>query len=187
MRLNLGCGSDVREGYINVDLHKTHPRVIEDDLSQLPWAFESDSADEILMLDFLEHFPYALTETILLECYRVLRPGGILVIQVPDAEQLTHALSKSGSYLCNNDPTDMTGKTFCLGCGQSADSIAEAAMRRLFGGQDYVGNFHQTCFTRDSLKLKASRCGLDFVQELEHDHQRANWNIKMTFIKGDIW
>ncbi len=192
MKLNLGCGDDVRDGYVNVDFRETHPSVMQVDLSKFPWPFETDSADEIMMLDFLEHFPYASTAFILLECFRVLKPDGTVVIQVPDGEHLTRAFSMSGAYLCNQCGGTMGGGEFsiiedCRKCGQSVEDVAEAAMRRLYGGQDYVGNYHQTAFTKHSLQIKAKNAGLELVGYEEKEHQYANWNFKARFKKGDLW
>lgn len=201
MKLNLGCGTDIREGYVNVDFRKTHESVLEVDLSKFPWPFEDSSADEILMLDFLEHFPYAKTETILLECHRIIKDDGIVVIQVPDAEHLTRALVADGDYLCNRcgesmwEPAPSNPRhgdnpvqhTKCPRCGQDAADISEAAMMRLYGGQDYVGNFHHTCFTEQSLTRITRKCGLFWLRAEEKAHQFANWNFKAVFTRGDIW
>lgn len=188
MRLNLGCGNDIRDGYVNVDFRQTHPTVMVVDLSKIPWPFPDQSADEILMLDFLEHFPYTQTPRILLECYRVLKTDGDLIIQVPDGGHLANALSLQGEYLCNRCGTKMNDSyRSCSECGQSATEIAEAAMRRLYGGQDFPGNFHFTCFTQSSLMHKAAAAGLQWDEELEPEHQYANWNFKIRFKRGRLW
>lgn len=188
MRLNLGCGNDIRPDYLNVDFRQTHPSVVQVDLSKFPWPFDDGSADEILMLDFLEHFPYRDTERILLECYRVLRQGGELVVQVPDGNHLSRALTKRGAYMCNRCGDPVTeDHTACRGCGQSADDIAYEAMKRMYGGQDYTGNFHHVLFTQQSLWIAASRCGFCDAKMEEADHQFANWNLKMRLTKGDAW
>lgn len=193
MRLNLGCGNDIRPGYVNVDQRRLPgvDRVV--DLSDMPWPFETESADEVLMLDFLEHFPYEKTRVILMECYRILKPTSELVIQVPDGEHLMRALAKEGEYLCNRCGTSMLiqarGVNYpkCQKCGQDADAIAEAAMRRLYGGQDYAGNFHYVCFTKHSLTVKAAKSGFIFVTDEERDVQFPNWNFKLRFQRGDLW
>ena len=198
MRLNLGCGSDIRAGYVNVDFRKLPGVDQVVDLSKFPWPFEDGSADEILMLDFLEHFPYRSTPTILLECYRVLVPGGKLVIQVPDALQTTRAMVREGNYLCNFCGAEMFGDIDGLGeisnygeceCGKTDDEISEAAMQRFYGGQDYPGNFHQTAFTDRSLSHKAANAGFHATEHaLEtKEHLWKNWTLGMTFVKGELW
>lgn len=193
MKLNLGCGSDVRDGFLNVDFRKTHPDVHVVDLSRLPWPWTNGSIDEILMLDFLEHFPYAQTIPILFECYRILNDDGTVVVQVPDAEQLAHVLVDDGQYFCNDcghfmDMGNENGSCVdCPKCGNSSIDMAEAAMRRLYGGQDYPGNFHQTCFTRRMLVQKAAQIGLELVSDEEVTHQSLNWNFKMRFKRGSVW
>lgn len=204
MRLNLGCGDDVRDGYVNVDFRKTRSSVFPVDLSVFPWPFADDSAEEILMLDFLEHFPYAQTKQILLECHRVLRdvrpiqgtlvPAGTgVVIQVPNAEILGTVISGHGRFQCNRCGGWMKGfkeedwDQTCPMCNQPDDAVIDAAMRRMFGGQDFPGNFHHTCFTPNSLTRIARSCGLYWSCDREHAHQAANWNFKSVFFKGDVW
>lgn len=186
-KLNLGCGDDVRPDYLNIDFRKTHPNVIEVDLSTYPWPFADRSAKEILMLDFLEHFPYANTAFILLECYRVLQDDGEVVIQVPDGAQLGCALAQRYFFWCNRCGQDMTEHNKCPTCGQTRDEISEAAMMRLYGGQDHKGNFHHTCFTQSSLLIKCKAAGLDLIAFEEFVHQSKNWNFKARFRKGSVW
>jgi hypothetical protein len=198
-RLNLGCGDDVRRGYLNIDFRQTHPSVIQVDLSVHPWPFADRSAKEILMLDFLEHLPYAKTPFILLECFRTLQDDGEVVIQVPDARHLAMALTGDGPFLCNRcgesmhdretsrDANEFVAHSECPGCKQGKEEIADAAMRRLYGGQDHQGNFHHTCFTPEQLTYLTSRAGLKLIGEEEHDHQYKKWNFKMRFGKGSVW
>ena len=195
MRLNLGCGNDIRDGYVNVDFRQVPgvDRVV--DLSLFPWPFETGSCDQVLMLDFLEHFPYASTGAILMECYRVLSSDGQLVIQVPDAEILGAVLSRRGRFQCNRCGAWMDGylesderpHEWCPDCKQTYGDVLEAAVRRMFGGQDHRGNFHHVCFTYSRLMQKAAECGLLFDRIEEQEHQAANWSIKCSFIKGDLW
>lgn len=199
MRLNLGCGPDIKSGYVNVDFRSLPGVDRVEDLSKFPWPFEDESADEILMLDFLEHFPYRATSIILLECHRILKADGTVVIQVPDGDHLAMALTGKGPFLCNRCGGDMhdretsrdVGEFVCLeecpDCGQSRYEIADAAMMRLYGGQDYPGNFHYTCFTMDTLSFQAYTAGLKRMGIEEADHQYKNWNFKARFAKGDLW
>ena len=79
MKLNLGCGDKKIEGYVNVDMYGSPD--VTFDLSQFPWPFESDSADEIFSSHFLEHaIDYEKT---ILEIHRILKPAGVLHFKVP--------------------------------------------------------------------------------------------------------
>lgn len=80
LRLNLGCGRDIREGWTNVDFIKAPGVDIVADLEKpLPW--EDNSVFEVLISHTLEHIVY--WEHTVQEIHRILRPGGILTIRVP--------------------------------------------------------------------------------------------------------
>lgn len=79
-KLNLGCGTDIRPDYVNLDISGLEGVDVVHDLNVLPLPFESDSFAEILCLDILEHVDYPL---LLAECHRILEPEGRMIIEVP--------------------------------------------------------------------------------------------------------
>ena len=82
MKLNLGCGGKVMSGYVNVDVNPRVPGVdVFHNLDEVPWPFESESAEEIRMEHVLEHLcdPNAAMR----EVHRILQAGGIVHIVVP--------------------------------------------------------------------------------------------------------
>jgi len=84
-KLNLGCGQNKLDGYVNVDKYDSFKPDVVWDLETFPWPFESSSADEIVMRHSLEHMG-AATETflsIMKELYRVGAPGAKILIAVP--------------------------------------------------------------------------------------------------------
>lgn len=83
-RLNLGCGEETidRPGWVNVDMHPRKPHVLKADVLALPQA--DDSVDGIATSHLLEHLPD--TGAALREWRRVLKPGGELLVCVPDAD-----------------------------------------------------------------------------------------------------
>jgi predicted SAM-dependent methyltransferase len=193
LKLNLGCGPDIRQGYVNVDLEPAS-QVLGVDLSQFPWPWEDDSTDEILMLDLLEHFPYRQTDSILNEAWRVLKVGGHIDIQVPDFEHCAFAAMDMDNYLCNvcgkagkqAELSDIGRR--CSECKTPIYDIAEAAIRRLYGGQDVKGNWHFNAFTKESLVFKLKRTGFKKFEFLEKHHQWKNWNFKIRAVKdADAW
>lgn len=81
-RLNLGCGHDYKEGWINIDIDPDVKVDIRRDIERgLP--FDDNSVDEVLMKDFVEH----VKDTVFLfnEVYRVCKPDTIIVINMPSA------------------------------------------------------------------------------------------------------
>ena len=79
-KLNLGCGTDIRPDYVNLDVAPLEGVDVVHDLDVLPLPFEDGSFSEILCLDVLEHVDYP---PLLKECLRLLRPGGRLVLEGP--------------------------------------------------------------------------------------------------------
>ena len=102
MKINLCCGMDYREGYINVDFADvgSDGKPIKIDLKHdilygLPW--QDDSVDELVFRESLEHFNRVQGYQVLKEITRVLKPGGKLDLSVPNApKQLKMLLAYSG-------------------------------------------------------------------------------------------
>jgi predicted SAM-dependent methyltransferase len=114
-RLNLGCGLRTHPNWINVDgswnatLAK-HPilrkilsslRFMPPDKAQIPWSrdifvhdirrplpFPDDSAEVVYASHVLEHLYREEGQQLIHECFRVLAPGGIIRIIVPDVKTI---------------------------------------------------------------------------------------------------
>jgi predicted SAM-dependent methyltransferase len=85
--LNLGCGSRFHTDWTNINFVSTSESVIAHDLSQgIP--FPDASFDVVYHSHVLEHFPQSAAASFIKECYRVLRPQGILRVVIPDLEQI---------------------------------------------------------------------------------------------------
>lgn len=80
VRLNIGCGEKRIEGFIGVDLNPSADVV--SDIRVLP--FEDGSVDEIMAIHVLEHIYRWEVEDTLREWRRVLKPGGLLALELPD-------------------------------------------------------------------------------------------------------
>lgn len=85
--LNLGCGQRFHPDWVNIDYVSYAPQVRAYDLSSgIP--LETNSCDAVYHSHVLEHFSRAAGEAFIQECFRVLKPGGILRVVVPDLEVL---------------------------------------------------------------------------------------------------
>lgn len=79
-RLNLGCGTDIRPGWVNLDVAPLPGVDVVHDLKVLPLPFEDGRFDHVACLDVLEHLDYV---PVLKEIHRILKPGGTVRIDVP--------------------------------------------------------------------------------------------------------
>jgi SAM-dependent methyltransferase len=79
-KLNLGCGNDIREGWINLDNIKLPGVDIVCDIEKEALPFADGTLDEIYAEGILEHVDLV---PVLKELHRVLKPGGSLEIKVP--------------------------------------------------------------------------------------------------------
>lgn len=82
MRLNVGCGNRRLEGYTGVDAVQRDAADIVAPATAIPLA--DGVADEILVVHLIEHLlPWELPVA-LAEWFRLLKPGGRLILEQPD-------------------------------------------------------------------------------------------------------
>jgi predicted SAM-dependent methyltransferase len=94
LKLNVGCGVKRKEGWVNVDLFPTAD-VKTDARRHLP--FRENSAVFIYSEHFFEHLEYPEEATgFLRESLRVLGPGGIFSVGIPDVERALRAYADGG-------------------------------------------------------------------------------------------
>src|SRR5687767_3201991 len=92
--LNLGCGDRYISDWTNVDFVSQGKGVIAHNLIEgIP--FPDNSFDVVYHSHVLEHFTKQRGFLFIKECYRVLKPNGILRIVVPDLEEIVREYFKS--------------------------------------------------------------------------------------------
>jgi hypothetical protein len=105
VRLNIGCGDKILPGYVNVDVVQSRagkkPDVIADvrDLK----VFETGYADEVMAIHVVEHFWRWEVEDVVREWIRVLKPGGMLVLECPNLLSACEALLADPSLAARSD------------------------------------------------------------------------------------
>ena len=80
-RLNLGCGKDIKKGYINLDKAKYPGVDVIHDIDIRPWPFKSDYFDEVYCRDCIEHVKDLFKS--MMEIKRVCKDNAIVRIIVP--------------------------------------------------------------------------------------------------------
>lgn len=112
MRLNWGCGPVIAPGWLNVD-RVTRPGVdiagdIRDGL-RVP----DDSIDYAVAMHALQDLPYLELVPALIELRRVLKPGGVLRVGVPDLERSIDAWRRGDAsyfYIPDDEIASLGGK-----------------------------------------------------------------------------
>jgi predicted SAM-dependent methyltransferase len=140
MKLHLGCGKRHIPGFIHIDAidypHVDHVATI-DNLS-----FTGDnSVDLIYNCHVLEHFKRREVPKVLAEWKRVLKPGGVLRISVPDFASLCVLYQRN----------------------QKLEQVVGA----LFGRQDYLYNIHYNVFDYEYLEKTLKEVGFENVKRYD--------------------
>lgn len=89
MRINVGCGRHVLDGWTNVDVQRS-PKAKRDPeiLAQATAIPLPDGcASEVMAIHLFEHFYYWEAPKALAEWHRLLKPGGLLVLEMPDVKK----------------------------------------------------------------------------------------------------
>jgi len=140
-KLNLGSGKTPLIGYINVDIRSDTPAVdIVDDVRNL--VFDDETFIEILASDVIDHIYPPETRKLLRNCYRWLKPDGILRIHTPNLRFLAQKLAQQDNH---------------------------EALKWLYGSDGegstfYPENTIRWCYSRESLRLILTSIGFTILE-----------------------
>lgn len=153
MKLNLGSHNKRIEGYTNIDVLELPNVDIVHDLTVFPWPFDMSTIDEILMQEFLEHIGWRQTEAVVNECYRILRPGGKIKIQVPDIEAMCRMIDEQCFCVPKKAfrSEDFRADPNCPICLGKARINPERWHIAFVGAQKHQWDTHRNIFTLNGL------------------------------------
>lgn len=163
-RLEVGGGPYGQAGYIHVDID---PRAKHLEALAPAWRlpFPNDWAQEVLSIHALEHVAPNLLVPTLREWYRVLQPGGVVRVHVPNGPELMRAFEQS----------PISGKWGILGsllgmyCGPEANRPEDLPTRA----------DHQLVFDAPLLGWALSEAGFSEVKDVTaslEDRHTAAWH-----------
>jgi len=202
--LNLGCGpGDVPEGWINLDgswnawlakhwflrrlflalhLHPSRPadekwdsRVVVHDVRK-PLLFPDNSLSSVYASHLLEHLYLAEAKDLLKECYRVLKPRGILRVVVPDLHAIVQEYTgerllpkdRSSESSADKNPADRVNLRLAM---HNPSGRARNAVLRIYNA---LTDFHSHKWMYDiqSLTFYLVEAGFVDVQEMAFRQSR---------------
>ena len=154
MRIELASGERPFDGYLHCDQRLLPSTDLVCQVETLPFA--TDSVDSLLASHIIEHFPYASIVSVLSEWRRVLRPGGTILIITPNLGYIAHGYTEGWM-----DYTE--------------------ARNRLFGGQDYEGNFHYTMFDSPSISRALEETGFGRIENVTANYEKRKVPMSLYF------
>lgn len=126
VRIHLGCGQINSPKFINIDVQAYKHIHYLSRVEKLPFL-KSEMADLIYVSHCLEHISHLELKKTLSEWHRILKPGGILRLSVPDFDVLLNKYIEQG---------------------RDISSVIDPLM----GGQNYKYNFHYSVFNFNYLE-----------------------------------
>lgn len=150
-KLHLGCGPNEIPGWFHVDVldypHIDHRGAVED------LSFISDSTVELIYASHvLEHFGRWTYMDVLLEWRRVLTPGGVLRLAVPDFGAAARLYVSSGLQRGIEDVRGL-----------------------ICGGQRDEHDFHGMIFDESDLTRALKECGFSEVRHWDWRTTEHSW------------
>jgi len=123
-------------------------------VERLPFA--DCSVQSLLASHIIEHFSYRVMESVLAEWHRVLAPGGDILVITPNFGYIAHGY---------------------------VDGWMEytEARNRMFGGQDYDGNFHYMMFDSPALAAAMTGTGFRKVRDVTSNYENRKVPMSLYF------
>ena len=163
-RLQIGCGSNFLEDWLNTDLNDSNKIAFLDAGDVFP--IESDSFDFIYSEHLFEHLKINQQINMLAESFRILKKGGIMRIATPNLDFLFKLYSESQSidhiayveYAINSSPYLNSVKTSVVDKEEHYNYVINNFFKAW--GHQMIHNF-------SSIKKLARQCNFTSVRKCE--------------------
>ncbi len=154
MKLNLCCGNKHIDGFINVDFPDNWHLIVPDEVLNLrePLPYEDESADEIHCYHGFEHFYRFEADEILEDWVRVLKPNGLMVLELPCLDKIIGI--------------------FNVAIQKGIEPPENLTMGGLYGdlSQRSEAMAHRWCYSINELKSMMEACGLEVEMKPTQTH-----------------
>ena len=129
-KINLGCGKDYLDDWVNVDFYDDSTCDIKHDLEIFPWPWEDNSVSEILIKHTLEHLgaDWKVYIKILQEMYRVCEDDAHIQVDVPSPWHWNYISDPTHVRPVTPDGLNLFSKEHCQKCIDEGMSETPFAM-----------------------------------------------------------
>lgn len=187
-RLNVGAGNIPLKGFYNIDkcyypgtenplVNKKLAETWNQDNPDSPWMygdandidkmFPAETFDEIIIVHTLEHLSMNDGNQVLAKCYKLLKPGGTLEIEVPDLMKACKLAQE-------------------VHIVQGQDNTKWFRVMGLFNGttgSDGEGQFHLCMYTQEYLRFRLSEHKFTNIEEIPvgrgHGRPEPEYNFRL--------
>jgi len=97
-KLQVGCGGQIRPDWLNANFESWRKGTIFLDATK-PFPIEDGQFDFVFSEHMIEHITHAQGLLMLSECFRVLKPGGVIRLSTPDLQFLVNLYRKEKSSI----------------------------------------------------------------------------------------
>ena len=147
-KLHLGCGLFYLKGYINIDRYSVSATAVDRAFDcNNPLDYSSGSISEILLIHSFEHLKRIGLNSVVKSWYRVLKPKGKLIIEVPDMGVVMEKYKKA-----------VLNKKF---------GTAKNLLRWVFGNQEREGQYHFWGWTPETITFFLKKFGFSEVKAMK--------------------
>ena len=160
VRLNIGCGPIIRDGWLNVDIDPRLDGAIYMDATE-PLPLRDSSVDVAYSEHMIEHVPLSAAVAMLRELHRVMKPGGKLRIATPDMDNILQLKRAAPSNL-QLHYIQWSNKEFGDGLERTSPQNACYAMNRMFHAWE-----HRFIYDRATLASVIAEAGFRDVRFCE--------------------
>jgi general secretion pathway protein G len=152
----------VLPGWLNTDVHVFRRGLVEFLDATRPFPLPECSFDFVYSEHQIEHVPLRAGDRMLAECFRVLRPGGVVRIATPDLARIARLAQ---SPLGEDEAYYVEYISRMLGLPAPDPTRVINAMFRAFGPDDASG--HQFIYSFDTLAERLRAAGFTDVRRRE--------------------
>lgn len=155
-KLHLGSSNHMLDGWLNTDLFPGRDVMQLDATARYP--FETNSFDFVFTEHMIEHVSYPAAINMLCECYRVLKPGGVIRVATPDLAKILNIHPQPKDELGQKYLNWMSSK-FTPDVAEDHATHVVNAFFRLWG--------HQFLYDGPTLTTTLIKCGFSGIEQFE--------------------